>query len=101
MERALVGVNERLRLYRYGPGQRHGAHWDTPVEFPDGRQTLLTFVLYLNDDFQGGTTTFTELSRVIVPRRGLALLFQHRILHEAEEVLSGEKFVLRSDIFYR
>src|ERR1700742_4746860 len=26
---ALQGANPRLRLYRYGPGERHGAHWDT------------------------------------------------------------------------
>src|SRR5262249_28516186 len=29
---ALAGGNPRLRLYRYGPGEKHGAHWDTVVE---------------------------------------------------------------------
>jgi prolyl 4-hydroxylase len=98
---AVAGVNERLRLYRYAPGQRHGSHWDTPVELPDGRRTLLTLVIYLNEDFEGGATSFDELNRVIVPRRGLALFFQQRILHEAQPVIAGEKFVFRSDIFYR
>lgn len=99
--RTLVGANPRLRLYRYEPGQKHGAHWDTVVELPGGVESLLTLVFYLNDDFEGGATDFPELKRVIVPRRGAALLFQHRILHEATAVLRGEKYVLRTDVLYR
>ncbi len=99
--RKLVGANPRLRLYRYEPGQKHGAHWDTVVELPGGVESLLTLVFYLNDDFEGGATDFPELKRVIVPRRGRALLFQHRILHEATSVVRGEKYVLRTDVLYR
>jgi hypothetical protein len=96
----LHGANPRLRLYRYGPGEKHGAHWDTVVELPGGVRSLLTLVFYLNDGFSGGETDFPELGRTIVPRRGSALLFQHRILHEASEVHGGEKYVLRTDILY-
>jgi hypothetical protein len=99
-KRAVAGANPRLRLYRYGPGERHGAHWDTVVEL-DGVSSLLTLVFYLNDDFTGGETEFPELKKTIVPKRGRALLFQHRVLHEASEVTSGEKLVLRSDVLYR
>ncbi|MCA9637634.1 MAG: 2OG-Fe(II) oxygenase [Myxococcales bacterium] len=98
---ALVGANPRLRLYRYGPGERHGAHWDSVVELDDGRRSLLTLVFYLNEGFVGGDTDFPELGKRITPRLGRALLFQHRILHRACEVEEGEKFVLRTDIFYR
>ncbi|AKT42746.1 prolyl hydroxylase family protein [Chondromyces crocatus] len=97
----LHGGNPRLRLYRYGPGERHGAHWDTVVELPGGVRSLLTLVFYLNDEFEGGETDFPELSQRVKPRAGRALLFQHRILHEASEVTTGEKFVLRTDILYR
>lgn len=34
------------------------------------------------------------------PRRGAALLFQHRIIHTATEVTHGEKMVLRTDLVY-
>lgn len=95
-----VGGNPRLRLYRYARGQRHKAHWDTVVELEGGVCSLLTLVFYLNDDFTGGETDFPELRERIVPRTGRALLFQHRILHEAMEVTSGEKFVLRTDVLY-
>lgn len=97
----LAGANPRLRLYRYGPEERHGAHWDTVVELPDGVRSLLTLVFYLNDGFEGGETVFPELSQRIVPAAGRALLFQHRILHEASRVSAGEKLVLRTDVLYR
>ena len=100
MSRRVAHVNERIRLYRYGTGQRHGSHWDTPVELSDKRETMLTLVLYLNDDFVGGATHFDELKKTIQPAPGLALLFQHRVLHTAEPVTAGEKFVMRSDVFY-
>lgn len=32
---------------------------------------------------------------------GRALLFQHRVLHEATEMVGGEKLVLRTDVFNR
>lgn len=97
----LAGANPRLRLYRYGPGERHGAHWDTVVELADGVRSLLTLVFYLNDGFEGGETDFVELDARVVPRRGRALLFQHRVLHRASEVRAGEKLVLRTDVLYR
>jgi prolyl 4-hydroxylase len=97
----LAGANPRLRLYRYGPGERHGAHWDTVVQLDGGVQSLLTLVFYLNEGFSGGETDFPELDQRISPRLGRALLFQHRILHEATEVRAGEKLVLRTDVLYR
>jgi len=94
------GANPRLRLYRYGPGERHGAHWDTVVELDGGVRSLVTLVFYLNGDFEGGETDFPELNRRITPSPGRALLFQHRILHEATAVTAGEKLVLRTDVLY-
>ncbi len=98
---ALVGANPRLRIYRYGVGERHGAHWDTVVELADEVRSLLTLVFYLNDGFVGGDTDFLELGQRVTPRVGRALIFQHRILHRASEVEAGEKFVLRTDVLYR
>ncbi len=97
----LFGANPRLRLYRYGPGERHGAHWDTVVELAGNVRSMLTLVFYLNDDFTGGETIFPELGQCIAPRRGRALLFQHRVLHEASVVTGRAKLVLRTDVLYR
>jgi prolyl 4-hydroxylase len=97
--RKLACANPRLRLYRYGVGERHGTHWDTVVELGE-LESLLTLVFYLNDDFEGGDTDFPELGKRIVPQAGRALLFQHRVLHEALAVARGAKLVLRTDILY-
>jgi hypothetical protein len=36
----------------------------------------------------------------VTPKRGRALLFQHRVLHTATTVTRGEKLVLRTDVVY-
>lgn len=59
-----------------------------------------TFMIYLNDDFTGGQTAFYEFDVDVAPRLGMALVFQHRLLHEGCTVRSGVKYVLRSDVMY-
>lgn len=98
---AVVGANERLRCYRYDPGQRFAPHFDGAFARSRDEYSLLTFMVYLNDDFEGGETRFLDLGEIIVPRAGDALLFQHRVLHEGCAVTRGRKYVVRSDILYR
>jgi hypothetical protein len=97
----LVGGNPRIRVYRYEPGEHHGTHWDTVVELGEGVASRITLVFYLNDGFTGGETDFPELKKRVVPKRGSALLFQHRVLHSALGVTSGVKYALRTDVLYR
>ena len=97
----LVGGNPRIRVYRYEPGEHHGTHWDTVVELGGGVASRLTLVFYLNDGFEGGETDFPELKKRVVPARGRALVFQHRVLHSALGVTRGVKYVLRTDVLYR
>jgi predicted 2-oxoglutarate/Fe(II)-dependent dioxygenase YbiX len=98
--RRAVGVNERFRCYRYTPGQRFAPHYDGAFERSGHERSELTFMIYLNDGFTGGQTTFHEFGVEVQPRRGAALLFQHRLLHEGATVRSGVKYVLRSDVMY-
>ena len=97
----LLGLNERLRMYRYRPGQRfepHMDHWYRPGE---GRITLHTVLVYFNDDFAGGETRFHEqLEQTITPRRGLAAIFQHKVRHEGCPVRGGTKYAMRTDVIY-
>lgn len=96
-----VGANERFRCYRYEPGQRFAAHYDGAFDRSKTEGSLLTFMVYLNEGFGGGSTAFLHYGREVVPRTGTALLFQHRLLHEGCAVTSGVKYVLRSDVMYR
>lgn len=96
--RRAVGVNERLRLYRYDRGQALRWHTDTTFERLNGERSALTFMVYLNDGFQGGETEFEPLTVVPVP--GMALLFRHELVHQGAPVKAGRKYVLRSDVMF-
>lgn len=98
-----VGFNERFRYYRYDPGQYFAPHSDGYFQRDNGERSHFTFMVYLNDDFEGGATAFYQ-SRVplqVRPERGKALVFYHRQLHEGQPVVRGRKYVLRTDVMYR
>jgi len=103
MQMTLSGIKERMRCYRYVPGEHFGPHGDQSYPGGPGERSLLTLMVYLNDDFEGGRTAFLEPEpeQVIEPRRGRALLFQHMVVHEGRAVTAGTKYVLRTDVFYR
>lgn len=95
-----LGLYLPLRIYRYDPGHHFGLHHDQSYTDAAGHRSLLTLLVYLNDDFTGGDTTFPEQREIIRPRTGAALLFQHMLLHAGERVLSGHKYVLRTDVLF-
>lgn len=99
--RVPVGANERFRAYKYLPGQRFAPHFDGAFRRNDQEESHLTFMVYLNEGFSGGATTFLDHDVVVRPRTGMALLFQHRVLHEGSEVTQGVKYVARSDVMFR
>jgi prolyl 4-hydroxylase len=97
----LLGLNERWRYYRYDPGERFSPHYDGAFMRSKKEISQLTFMLYLNDAFTGGATKFHDKPAVTVqPVRGQALVFVHRKLHEGSAVLTGRKYVLRTDVMY-
>ena len=120
----MLGVNRRFRLFRYGQGCVYRPHVDGSWPgsglvdgryerdaFQGGRWSKLTFLVYLNDAFSGGNTTFFELgggaveARAVVPRAGTVLCFPHgddrsSPVHEGELVEEGTKYVIRSDVLF-
>lgn len=102
-DRPALGLNERFRFYRYDPGQRFNWHKDGFVDLDDGRLSQFTFMVYLNDDYEGGGTSFRDRkfpTFVTKPKKGQALLFYHPISHRGDKVTAGRKYVLRSDVMY-
>ena len=96
--RQAIGLNERFRFYRYDPGERFAPHRDGAFHRENGETSLLTFLIYLNEGFGGGETVVE--GRSIVPRQGMALIFEHQLLHEGAAVTSGRKYVLRTDVMF-
>ena len=127
-----VGLNRRFRCYRYRPGATYRPHIDgawpgsglsSPSDGGDGggdyvydtyndRLSKMTFLIYLNEDFDGGETKFYCPSgrseggldrQGIVPTAGSALVFMHgdvsgAVLHEGAGVTRGTKYVVRTEV---
>lgn len=96
--RQVRGLNERFRFYRYTRGQRFAWHADGPFARNNGEISMLTFMIYLNDGYRGGATRFEDLS--VDGQAGMALVFDHGLIHEGAAVTEGVKYVLRSDVMY-
>jgi hypothetical protein len=87
----------------YDPGQRFAPHMECSFQRDNGEQSQFTFLVYLNDNFEGGATAFHEsrASLRVTPEQGKALVFSHRQLHEGMPVMRGRKYILRTDVMYR
>lgn len=121
----LAGINARLRLYRYCTGNIYGPHidgaWPGSGEVEGcyqydaygDRWSRLTFLLYLNDDFEGGGTTYFTAdaepgllhAHAVAPRAGNVICFPHgdaegALVHEGSLVTSGFKYIVRTDVLY-
>ncbi len=94
----IKGFNERFRFYRYEKGQYFDWHNDGIYVRSNKEESMLTFLIYLNDNFKGGATMLSW--DTIQPQLGMALIFPHRLLHRGVEVESGIKYVLRTDVMY-
>lgn len=99
-DKAVVGLKPRMRIYRYEAGQGFGLHHDQSYTGAEGQRSQLTFMLYLNEDFEGGQTEFPDQGISIAPKTGSVLLFQHMVLHEGVTVTAGTKYVLRTDVLF-
>ena len=98
----LSGANERFRCHRYKPGMKFAPHTDASFHRNDIEQSWYSCLVYLNDECEGGETTFlTDPEVAVRPETGLALLFQHPIVHEGSIVKNGVKYVCRTDLMYR
>ncbi|PIF43842.1 2-oxoglutarate-Fe(II)-dependent oxygenase superfamily protein [Chryseobacterium sp. 52] len=95
----LQNFNEMFRVYKYSPGQRFKMHRDGSYIRNENEKSFYTFLIYLNDDFEGGETEFENLFTV-APKKGSALVFYHPLRHEGKILISGLKYVLRTDVMY-
>lgn len=143
----VIGLNQRYRFYRYNTNDVFKMHTDGAWTFSGLRNSSqgtqdtkiwqpvlvddmfrgqalswLTFLLYLNDDFEGGATSFvqprvntfpfgvddpTSASTVfnVTPVQGSVLCFFHgshplSLLHSGATVTNGTKYVARTDVVY-
>lgn len=92
------GLNEKFRFYRYKDQQYFKWHIDGSFKRDYFEVSKLTVLFYLNENYKGGETEFEEVR--VSPRKGMALIFPHRLRHQGVALSEGTKYVLRSDIMY-
>lgn len=90
-------LSPQFRFYKYTPGQRFKMHKDGRLK-EDDLESRLSFLIYLNDSFEGGNTLFRGFS--INPAVGKVLMCIHETWHEGEKLIEGTKYVLRTDVMY-
>jgi prolyl 4-hydroxylase len=95
----VYGINEGFRFYKYLTDQEFTMHQDIDFEKSAYEKSFYSLLIYLNDNFKGGETTFENLS--VKPIAGSALVFPHVLFHSGAKVIEGIKYVLRSDIMYK
>jgi hypothetical protein len=86
-----------FEFYRYDKEDFIDPHTDSSVALSNGNVSNYTALIYLNDDYFGGETFFIEKKMKVKPKRGKLLLFQHHLVHEAQKIVFGTKYIYRSN----
>ncbi|KAL6059672.1 Fe2OG dioxygenase domain-containing protein [Balamuthia mandrillaris] len=97
-------LNECFKFSKYSPGGHFSPHLDGPWVPREDESSIYTVIIYLNDDFTGGQTTFLQdnhQQHQVQPKQGTALLFNHDILHAAEPIEEGVKYIVRTEVMFR
>jgi len=102
---------EQLQVVKYEPGGFYKEHHDSVYEtdsisinfLKDGGHRMLTMLIYLNDDFTGGSTRFVTLQKDIRPPKHGSILFypldktntkcHPKALHAGLPLNSGVKYI--------
>ncbi|HEX5238616.1 MAG TPA: 2OG-Fe(II) oxygenase [Sphingomicrobium sp.] len=80
-----VDHGEPLQILRYHPGQEYRPHFDW---LDQGNRRVMTALVYLNDDYDGGETAFTRIGLKVKGRTGDVLIFSSRGADGNLELLS-------------
>ena len=113
---AACGISDRMMegptVLHYAPGEQIQNHYDFvdpnstndyAGEIARNGQRVITFLVYLNDDYDGGETDFPDLNVSYKGRRGDALYFVNslpdlspdmRALHAGRPTTRGEKWMV-------
>ncbi len=101
---------EELQIVNYQKGGFFNKHYDAcegtedfcKEQTKNGGQRYATFLIYLNDNYEGGGTWFPNLNYTTVPKKGDAILFYDtdengllikNSLHQGNDIKNGEKWI--------
>lgn len=113
-----IGINESFRFIDYKNSGVLIPHYDGEYKRNEEEVSLLTMVIYLMAGEKGRTQFIketrdshnfedwermafdNEIIETALNKKGSALIFPHRTLHQGEKV-NGRKIIIRTDIMFR
>ncbi|KAL3936852.1 MAG: hypothetical protein SGBAC_007914 [Bacillariaceae sp.] len=119
VRRSKDDVNNDDGTMNEGAGNQFCQRYKYDTDASGETRSFLTFLIYLNDDFEGGATRFYQsdkessagdksngmVAQGVQPKKGCVLVFPQgntaSLLHEGSAVTKGTKYVVRSDVLYR
>jgi len=87
-----LGYLTPLSISKYHVGKHMGSHVDS---YGDDRSPILSVVLYLNDNYEGGELYFKNQDITIKPTAGSIVIFPSNspYYHESKKIKSGIKYM--------
>lgn len=84
--------SEGYHIVRYTEGQFFANHTDSTPEYP----RRVSAIIYLNDNYEGGTITFSNLEKSFKPQTNTIMIFpsSEHFSHSADPVISGTKYAI-------
>lgn len=110
-----LNQQELIQVTHYDPLQFYVPHFDAQANDQSVDQRsgmrIRTVIIYLNDDFSGGTTRFSRIATRVIPEKGKAVVFDNLTddgtrphplsIHQADIVREGEKWMVNQWIRQR
>lgn len=77
------------------PGEGYHA-WHCEKESAHNQSRILAFIVYLNDEFDGGETEFIHKNMRVTPKKGTLVVFPANFTHthRGNPPLNGEKYIM-------
>ena len=72
--------------------------WHCEDSSPNHTTRILTYIIFLNDDFTGGETEFLHKNMRVTPKKGTLAIFpaNYTHTHRGNPPLTGEKYIMTS-----
>lgn len=97
-------INPRLRFLKYNDTSHHFTPHQDGCYSTDKIMSMITILIYLNDDYIGARTSINKDKKTIIgeiePKPGLVYLMDQDILHSVPNLITGTKYVIRTELMY-
>ena len=98
-------INPRFRFLKYENSGHFIRHKDENYISKNNEISMITILIYLNDDYQGANTKFfsdsyDKIGLSLKPKNGMVCIMQQNIEHEVPKIERGIKYVIRTELMY-